>query len=176
MSVFFPSCFGRDQTHTLKASGVEDRALLGSNPSANSGAKTRREAGHRPSRLLELKRLGLALNPRGLGTESPGSVPFLLLGFFVSSAHSSMPLFRRYSYLRSQLPHEPYSANWVSQSVCGFLNQTHSALTLALTKEPAALLSQAAHDKLPASSEPTRRLRPDDVPPRPLLSDSSSPA
>jgi hypothetical protein len=61
---------------------VEDRALLGSNLSADSGAKNQTRGGFpRPAFRTQTTGIGSkALNPRGLGTESPGSVPFFLLG------------------------------------------------------------------------------------------------
>ena len=49
---------------------LEDRALLGSNPSAEAGTKT--EEGDYLLPSFNLFGIGIqAINPRGLGTESP---------------------------------------------------------------------------------------------------------
>ncbi len=84
--------------NTLQATGAEDKALLGSNLSADSGAKTRLGFGAKPSLSREVDSTGIGIsakNPRGVGTESPTKTPPLLRTHFVGSIHSQLPLFRR---------------------------------------------------------------------------------
>src|SRR5579863_419008 len=105
---------------TLQATGAEDRALQGCNLSADSGAKTRLGLGEILSPSSELYSTGIgrkAINPRGLGTASPGTFLSYWLIRFVRSAH-----FHRFcSFVRSMSPPSTsaraYSAARVSQSL-----------------------------------------------------------
>ena len=58
---------------TLRVAGAEDREMLGSNPSADSGAKTKLGVQWTLSPSSKLMNWdGMkAINPRGLGTDSP---------------------------------------------------------------------------------------------------------
>ena len=70
---FIPALRRTAPSDTLQAAGAGDRALLGSNLSTDSGAKTRLG----PARIepqLEHSVIGIGIsakNPRGMGTESP---------------------------------------------------------------------------------------------------------
>jgi hypothetical protein len=57
----------------MRTAVTEDKALLGSNLSASSGAKTRLGFGENRAPAVNLiPGIGIrAINPRGLGTESP---------------------------------------------------------------------------------------------------------
>ena len=95
---FVPPLHKTSCADTLRAAGAEDKALLGSNLSADSGAKTRLGFGEQaePQQQTSFTGIGIkAINPRGLGTESPERIPPLLSTHFVRSAHSQIPLFRR---------------------------------------------------------------------------------
>ena len=74
VNLFFLSSLAETAvSDTLPATGAEDRALLGSNPSADSGAKTKLGFGETLSPSGEAYATGIgikAINPRGLGTES----------------------------------------------------------------------------------------------------------
>jgi hypothetical protein len=66
--------------------------------SADSGAKTRLGLGETLSPSGELYSTGIgikAINPRGLGTESPDKLPPMQVIRFVRSAHFQIPIFRR---------------------------------------------------------------------------------
>ncbi len=74
--------------------------MLGSNPSADSGAKTRLGFGGTlsPSGETSFTGIGIkAINPRGLGTEPPGKRPPLSSSStrFVRAACSQLSFFRR---------------------------------------------------------------------------------
>ena len=77
---------------TLRAAGAEDKPLLGSKLSADSGAKTRLGPGVELSPSANLFHWdGInAINPRGLGTESPDK-----RSSFYPQLSSSVPLSRR---------------------------------------------------------------------------------
>jgi hypothetical protein len=92
--------------------------MLGSKLSADSGAKTRLgfSAELSPSREGDSTGIGMsAINPRGVGTESPQTL-------LLFQTHSSVPLTRS---CRSFVGHmsppstsaRAYSADWVSQSL-----------------------------------------------------------
>jgi hypothetical protein len=72
--------------------------MLGSKLSADSGAKTRLGFRAKLDPSIEfIPGIGIsAINPRGLGTASPGETFSPLLSTrFVRSAHSEIPFFRR---------------------------------------------------------------------------------
>src|SRR6516165_11708971 len=78
VKLFFPShsCLESIQADTLLPDGAEDKALLGSNLSADSGAKTRLgfRASWTPAVRFEKHNWDWhqqRQNPRGMGTESP---------------------------------------------------------------------------------------------------------
>ena len=135
--------------NTLQAAGAKNRALLGSNLSVDSGAKTSwGSVKAEPQRNL-MTGIGMnAINPRGLGTEFPENV--LLFHRLGSSAPLILDsVLSSEACLRLQLLHEPipltgcrnhYSASWASPI---------AALTRALTKELVAA-APAARDKPPA--------------------------
>src|SRR5580658_6854084 len=89
------------QVDTLRVTGAEDRALLGSNLSADTGAKTRLGPVQSWLQLVPPSSFLLppswdwpeALNPRGLGTESPGFTSSIIL--FVDLRSFAAPFFRR---------------------------------------------------------------------------------
>jgi hypothetical protein len=95
--------------NTLQATGAEDRALLERNPSADSGAKT--SLGFGESRSLAANIIDWdwhqAINPRGLGTESPEVTS--LLSSTISSIPLSftVPIFRRTHVSAFNFSHEP---------------------------------------------------------------------
>lgn len=83
---------------TLQAAGAEDKSLLGSKLSTDSGTKTRLgfSAQSCAPALSSFAGIGIsATNPRGLGMESPEKHSPFSSTRFVQSAHSEIPLFRR---------------------------------------------------------------------------------
>ena len=74
---FFSSLRNSAFTDTLLPDGAKDKATLGSDLSADSGAKTSLgracEVGPSNKKETQLGLASTAINPRGLGTESPGS-------------------------------------------------------------------------------------------------------
>ena len=70
---FVPLLLHSASADTLQAAGAEDKPLLGSKLSADSGAKTRLGRSSELSpRQIYFAGIGIdAINPRGLGTESP---------------------------------------------------------------------------------------------------------
>jgi len=94
---FFPRLHKLLALDTLRLAGAEDKALLGSNLSADSGAKTRLGLGYEAGLQQENQSIGIGIkaqNPRGLGTESPGRSLLSLLSFRLIRS-SAVPLFRR---------------------------------------------------------------------------------
>ena len=146
---FLPPLHKTTIADTLLATGVEDKALLGSNLSANSGAKTRLGFGTpSPSGKLDFwdwhesdksQRSGDGVPRETFSFSIDSFRPFRLLA---DSALSSE------TCLRPQPLHEPipltgcrnhYSASWARPT---------AALTRASTKEPGA--GPVARDKPPA--------------------------
>jgi hypothetical protein len=97
-SFFVPSCATLLAAHTLQADGAEDKALLGSNLSADSGAKTRLGVGFElsPSRKTINWDWHQQRKIPGVWGQSPQAnvAPFLSTRF-VRAAHSQIPHFRR---------------------------------------------------------------------------------
>ena len=160
---------------TLQADGAEDRALPGGNLSADSRAKTRLGFGLQaePQHTIDHE-LGLALtaiNPRGLGTESPETSLLLTTDSFVCSALTRPSALSSDASLRPQLLHEPYPRTGCRNQYSASKASALTALTRASTKEPAA--PRADLDKLLAWSAPTTPPRPSGAPqPQPLSDDS----
>jgi hypothetical protein len=94
---------------TLRAAGAEDKSLLGSKLSTDSGAKTRLGFGEElsPSRT-RFTGIGIcAINPRGLGTESPEKrSPFFIDSLRPYRSFSDSALSSE-ACLRPQPLHEP---------------------------------------------------------------------
>ena len=82
---------------TLQATGAEDKPLLGSTLSADSGAKTKLGFSVELSPSYKVHSLGLASKrkiPEVWGQRPQRNV-FLISTRFVRSAHSQLPFFRR---------------------------------------------------------------------------------
>ena len=157
VKLFFPfhSCLESIQADTLLPDGAEDKALLGSNLSADSGAKTRLgfRASWTPAVRFEKHNWDWhqqRQNPRGMGDRVPiltRSPPLKWISRQLRSIVASVPSSDTCLRLRSlhELIPPPGFRNHYSASRASELN----ALTLALTKEPAASLE--ARCKLPIS-------------------------
>jgi hypothetical protein len=132
---------------TLLVTGAEDKPLLGSKLSADSGARPSWGSQQRAPAIKSDSWDGInALNPRGKGTESPKRLSLSVA--FVRTAHFQSVLSSE-PCLRLQLLHEPIPPlgcrNHYSASRASYI----AALTRASTKEPVAA-SRAARDKPPA--------------------------
>ncbi len=136
---------------TLRATGAEDKPLLRSKLSADSGAKTRLGLGKElsPSGNPDSSGIGIkAINPRGLGTESPENIP--PCDELVSSVplSTTVPLFRQTHVSALNFCMSLFRWSGVSIISQPRWASATAELTRASTKEPAAC--RAARDKPPA--------------------------